>query len=413
MRPDVVMHALDFWFDYSCPYAYLASTQVEALAARTGARLAWRPMLLGGVFAANGTAQNMMNVLSPAKAAHNGHDMHRWADVFGVTLRMPPEHPMRTVEALRVTVACGVDPRVVHGLYRAYWVDGRRPSDEDTLRDVLGGAGHDADAVLARARTPEAKEDLRKRTDEAIALGVFGAPAFVVDGKTLYWGQDRMEMVEREIAGTGTGTRAAKEIERSTKMGRSLEIYWDFSSPFAYLGSTQAEKLAQRTGASLTWRPMLLGGVFKAIGQVDVPLFTWSDAKRRYYLDDLNRWAAYWGVPFRFPTHFPMNSLKAMRAWLALPEERRAGYRDRAFRAFWAEDRDLGDEAVLRECIGEGADEVIARTQTPEVKKALIDATQRAVEAGVFGAPTWVVDGKDLYWGQDRIALVERALSAA
>ena len=405
------MHTLDFWFDYSCPYAYLASTQVEALAARTGARLAWRPMLLGGVFAAVNTPQNLMNVLSPAKAAHNGNDMHRWAELFGVPLVMPPEHPMRTVEALRATVACGIDPRVVHGIYRAYWVEGRQPSDEATLRDVLGRAGHDADAVLARARTADAKEDLRRRTDEAIALGVFGAPAFVVDGGKLYWGQDRMEMVERELGGGGGHVYAhAYGKDRSGHMGHTLEIYWDFSSPFAYLGQTQAESLAKRTGATLVWRPMLLGGVFKAIGQADVPLFTWSEAKRRYYLEDLHRWAAYWEVPFKFPTRFPMNTLKSLRVWLALPEERRGAYRERTFRAYWGEDRDISDDAVLRECIGEGADDALAKAQTPDVKKALIDATQRAIDAGVFGAPTWVIDGKDLYWGQDRIVLVERAL---
>ena len=110
----MAQRSLDFWFDYSCPYAYLASTQVEALAERTGARLSWRPMLLGGVFAANGTAQKLFATLSAPKAAHNARDLDRWAEVFGVTLRMPPEHPFRTVEALRATVACGVDPRVVH-----------------------------------------------------------------------------------------------------------------------------------------------------------------------------------------------------------------------------------------------------------------------------------------------------------
>ena len=191
----------------------------------------------------------------------------------------------------------------------------------------------------------------------------------------------------------------------------TLEIYWDFSSPFAYLGSTQAENLAVRHGARLVWRPMLLGGVFKAIGQAAVPLFTWSDAKKKYYFDDMHRWAAYWGVPFRFPTRFPMNSLKPMRAYLALPEERRKDYRERAFRAAWGEDRDLGDDGVLRECIGAGADEVLAKTQDPAVKKALIDATDHAVKAGVFGAPTWVVDGKELFWGQDRLPLVERELA--
>jgi 2-hydroxychromene-2-carboxylate isomerase len=193
------MHTLDFWFDYSCPYAYLASTQVDALAARTEARLVYRPMLLGGVFAAHGTPQKLFATLSPAKAAHNARDLERWAELFGVPLHMPAGHPLRTVEALRATIACGVDPHVVHGFYRAYWVQGRGPSEPATLRAVLAAAGHDADAVLERIALPEAKEDLRRRTDEAIARGIFGAPAFVVDGETMYWGQDRMHFVERDL----------------------------------------------------------------------------------------------------------------------------------------------------------------------------------------------------------------------
>lgn len=195
------MRTLDFWFDYSCPYAYLASTQVEALAARVpphGARLVWKPMLLGGVFAANGTPQKLFATLSPAKAAHNARDLERWADLWGVELVMPAGHPLRTVEALRATIACGVDPRVVHGFYRAYWIEGRGPSEEATMRDVLGAAGHDVEAVLAAITRPEAKDDLRRRTDEAIALGIFGAPAFVV-GERMYWGQDRLHFVERDL----------------------------------------------------------------------------------------------------------------------------------------------------------------------------------------------------------------------
>ena len=195
-------------------------------------------------------------------------------------------------------------------------------------------------------------------------------------------------------------------------MARSLEIYWDFSSPFAYLGSTQAKALAARTGAELAWRPMLLGAVFKAIGQVDVPLMAWSDAKRRYYLTDMARWADFWGVPLKWPSRFPLNSVKPLRAYLSLPPERRDAFREAAFRAYWADDRDISDDRVLAELIGKGSDEVLARCGSPEIKQELFAATQRAVDAGVFGAPTWVVDGKDLFWGQDRLSLVERALAA-
>jgi 2-hydroxychromene-2-carboxylate isomerase len=195
-------------------------------------------------------------------------------------------------------------------------------------------------------------------------------------------------------------------------MNHTLELYWDFSSPFSYLGSTQAEALAARTGATLVWRPMLLGAVFKAIGTADAPLLTWSEAKRGYYFKDLARWADHWGVPFRFPSRFPMVTVKPLRVWFALPEARRTAFLHAAYRAYWGDDRDISDEATLRALIGEGADEVLARCATKEVKDSLFAATQRAIEAGVFGAPTWVVDEKDLFWGQDRIVLVERALRA-
>lgn len=195
------MKQLDFWFDYSCPYAYLGSTQVEALARRTGAELTFRPMLLGGVFRAVGAPQNMMDVLSPAKALHNLNDMLRWADFFGVPLSVPSGHPFRTVEALRATLLTRCDPAVIHGFYRAYWIDGQKPSEPATLRAVLSAAGHDPDGILAHLQDDAVKDDLRRRTDEAIALGIFGAPTFIVNRTQLYWGQDRIDFVERALEG--------------------------------------------------------------------------------------------------------------------------------------------------------------------------------------------------------------------
>ncbi len=197
-----------------------------------------------------------------------------------------------------------------------------------------------------------------------------------------------------------------------TQTPHTLEFYWDFSSPFAYLGSTQAEALAARTGAKLVHRPMLLGAVFKAIGQVDVPLLQWHQSKQRYFYEDISRWAAYWNVPFKWPSRFPMNSVKALRAYLAIPEERRAPFAHAVFRAYWGEDRDISDEGVLGELLGDDSKEIFAKCATPEIKNALFAATKHAIDNGVFGAPVWVVDGEELFWGQDRIVLVERALTA-
>lgn len=401
---------IDFYFDYSCPYAYLGFTQLARIAKLTTAKITLKPMLLGGVFRANETPQKLFATLAPAKARHNGEDMDRWARLFDVPLTMPNAHPFRTVEALRATIATGVDPKVVEGFYRAYWIENRPPSDEATLREVLEKAGHDANAILDRIKGEELKSDLFKRTDEAIAHGIFGAPGYVVDGERLYWGQDRMHMA--------LGLRAEDVYPRRRITSRSensemhtIDFFWDFSSPFAYLGNTQAEAVAERTGAKLVSRPMLLGGLFKAIGQVDVPLATWSDAKRNYYLQDIVRWAEYWGVPFKWPSRFPMSSIKALRAYLALPENRRLDFRRKVFAAYWGEDRDIADDAVLAGIIGADAADVLAKTQDPSVKQELIAATKFAEQKGVFGAPTWIVDDRDLFWGQDRVLLVERALA--
>lgn len=390
----------EFWFDYSCPFAYLASTQVDALAERTGAEIVYEPMLLGGVFKANNTAQNLSEVLIPAKRRHNELDMVRWAAQWRVPLTKPADHPLRTVEALRATLATGIDKKVVHAFFRAYWAEGRDLRDRAVVEQILTENGHGA----AIARIDEFKDDLRTRTDRALAQGIFGAPTFVVNGE-LFWGQDRLRFVERALGG-----KPRSPDLRAPSRKHTLDVYFDFSSPFSYLGLTQAEKIATRTGAQLTIRPMLLGALFKSVGTADAPMLTWSAAKQSYAMNEIHRWAKHWGAPLTWPSRFPTNSVKALRCYLALPEERRLAFRDAVYRAYWAEDRDIANEDVLRGLIGVDAEAILARTQDKDIKEALFAATQHAVDAGVFGAPTFVVDGEHLYWGQDRLALVEAKL---
>ncbi len=395
--------SLALYFDYTCPFAYLGSTQARALAERMGVTLEYKPILLGGIFKAVNTPQDLMSSLGPAKAAHNAADMMRWAKRWKQPLVMPPNHPMRSVEALRATIATGIDPNVIDAFYRMYWVENRPISAREVIREVISNCGYDSEKVLFDIETPPLKDDLRARTDEALERGVFGVPTWLVDGEHLYWGQDRLAFVE--------GVRPEPRAPAAVKKEKTLEVYWDFSSPFAYLASTQIEKIAARTGAKVVWKPVLLGGLFRAIGTPDVPLATFSEAKRQHVDDDLYRWAAYWGVPFEFPSRFPTRSLDALRVWLALPEAQRAYFQASVFRAYWAEDKDITDRSVLAACIGDPSivQRTLQRASSDDVKHELRASTEAAVARGVFGVPTFVV-GDDLFWGQDRLELVEEAL---
>ena len=188
-----------------------------------------------------------------------------------------------------------------------------------------------------------------------------------------------------------------------------VDFYYDFSSPFAYLGSTQIEAVAQRAGATLTWKPMLLGGVFRAIGTPMVPFNEAAASKQRYLSTDMERWARHWDVPFQFPTRFPMMTVRPLRMVFLLDDP--VPFIHRVFAAYWAEDKDISDPLVLESlCTELGLDPgLVEETNNPEIKKKLIDATNDAIEAGVFGAPTAVVNGQ-IYWGQDRLHFVEKAL---
>ncbi len=193
------MPDVEIWYDIVCPYAYLGSTQIERVAQEANANVRWEPFLLGGVFNALGVPSNLAASISEPKRRHNALDLARWAERFDVPLRMPAEHPRRTVLALRAILATGrARVTATHALFRAYWVDGLDVSDPGVVREVLDEAGLDGASSVERASDPAIKEELRQRTDRALARGVFGAPSFFV-GDELFWGQDRLDFVARAL----------------------------------------------------------------------------------------------------------------------------------------------------------------------------------------------------------------------
>ncbi|MEL0028147.1 MAG: 2-hydroxychromene-2-carboxylate isomerase [Perlucidibaca sp.] len=185
-------------------------------------------------------------------------------------------------------------------------------------------------------------------------------------------------------------------------MSQKVEFFFDIASPYSFLAALQVPRLEKL--AEVQWRPFLIGGVFKASGNV-MPAA--NPAKGQYMFQDLRRLFAYYGEPFRFPSRFPMNSLQAMRCITALPVTERPAATLKLYRAYWGEDRDLADPAVLGELLGA---EVVARASDEAVKAELKETTENAASRGAFGAPTFFV-GKDMYFGEDRVFLIEHALA--
>lgn len=420
--------ALELWFDFSCPYAYLASQKAPGLARAAGVDLAWKPMLLGGVFRGIGAGDGPMPGLGAAKAAHNVRDMQRWAQIFGVPFQMPAAHPMRTIRALRVLLGLPEArwPAAIAAIYAAYWQRAEDVTRDEilvaTLRPVVPKP--ELDAAFATADSDAIKDELRKRTDEAIAHGIFGAPGWIHRGH-LVWGQDRLPWVEAALAGwdfAGPPPGGPRPFGTDVTPFRSphrLDVFFDVSSPFAYFGLTQLAALARVTGTTPALHPILLGGLFRDIGQVDVPLLAMNPPKLRYTRSELDRWSAWWGEPFAMPTKFPQRTITAQRLCVLATErgfEPTLALALALARAMWVEQRNLEDLETLRAILdGVGLPrEWVERTSEPEVKAALVRETAAAKDAGCFGVPSYVVtnaSGAHLVWGQDRLDLVQRFLA--
>lgn len=195
---------LQFYFDFSSPYGYLGAERIEALAARHGRSVDWRPVLLGAVFKVTGT-QPLTFV--PLKGDYTRRDVPRTARLHGIEFAMPSRFPIATQAAARIVVwQRGVDAGrcgdLVKSLYRAYFVAGRDISDPDVAAAVAAEAGFDGSAARAAVDDSTIKDALKRDVDAAIAAGVFGSPFVVVDGEP-FWGLDRFEQVERWLATGG------------------------------------------------------------------------------------------------------------------------------------------------------------------------------------------------------------------
>jgi 2-hydroxychromene-2-carboxylate isomerase len=188
---------IDFYFEFSSPYGYIASQVAEDFEKRVGLPLKWRPMLLGPVFKITGQAP-LSEI--PMKGEYSKHDFSRSARLHKVPYRHPAKFPIGTVAACRAFYwADDQDPAkaraLAKALYHAYFVDGKDIGSPATVVEVAKSVGLDGAALAAALEDPAVKERAKREVEAAIAAGVFGSPFFIVDREP-FWGVDRMPMVE-------------------------------------------------------------------------------------------------------------------------------------------------------------------------------------------------------------------------
>lgn len=188
---------IDFYFDFSSPYAYLAAARIDAVAAEMGRAVRWRPILLGAIFK---VTSGQPLVMKPLHADYLRHDVARCARRWHIPLAQPFPSVFGALAAsrgfywLEAQGASHLPAGFARAIFNAHWADGRDMALPENVLDVATGLGIDRDAIEKGIAEPAIKERLKTETDAAIARGVFGAPYFLVDGEP-FWGADRMEQM--------------------------------------------------------------------------------------------------------------------------------------------------------------------------------------------------------------------------
>ncbi|MEP3231563.1 MAG: 2-hydroxychromene-2-carboxylate isomerase [Hyphomicrobiales bacterium] len=194
--------SIEFWFDFASTYSYLTAMRIEELATDFDVDVCWKPFLLGPIFAKQGWANSPFNIY-PAKGRYMVQDMQRLCNDRGLPFKMPPSFPARSITANRLGLVALDQPWGVEfakAVFKTQFGEGRDIGDDDVLRSLLTDLGQDADSMFEKALFSENKERLKQQTAEAELKGIFGAPAFVIEGDELFWGDDRLINAIKSIA---------------------------------------------------------------------------------------------------------------------------------------------------------------------------------------------------------------------
>lgn len=404
------MPQVEFCYDVVCPWAYIASTRIEAVAARNNATIKWTPVLLGGIYrlveAPQGKDGSASDVMNATKKAVSANDLRLTLSRWKVPAKFHPSHPVRSVNALRMLCMApeNLRSKLTHALYKAYWVDNLDIANMDVIVSIAKQNGFNVTPDIITSS--EAKKRLEDNTNYVVSMGAPGVPSFIVEDK-LFWGQDRLHFVDKAL---GNRNAQQKRVVPRTLPNRppiTLTVFHDFASPWSYIGSTQIERVVREAGphVKIEYVPILLGALFKEIGTPNVPMLAISETRRQYGAADMQEWLAWWGgVELNFPTFFPIRTVLPLRVSIVEPKVIHILYN-----AAWVKNQNIGEADDLKQILDEAGfngEELIKKAQSQEVKDRLSANTRRATENGVCGVPTYQINGGNVIWGQDRLDLV-------
>ena len=202
------MARLEFFFDCSSPWTYLAFHQIEALAAEGGAELVWRPFLVGGVFnTVNPSVYQQRANPTREKLRYYAKDLADWARFYELVIGSPSVFPVNSVAAMRacfVALEHGCLPAFARAVFEAYWSHDQDISQPEVLAGICQGVGLDPAEVAEKIASDPYKQKLRDNTEELIERGGFGTPTIFIDGSDMYFGNDRLVLVREALLGNGS-----------------------------------------------------------------------------------------------------------------------------------------------------------------------------------------------------------------
>eukprot|EP01083_Nonionella_stella_P165860 552892_1 len=414
------MAEVDFYFDIVCPFAHIASTQINKLCATYNVVPTWKPILLGGLYqfskAPQGKQNSASSVMCPTKRIYFARDVLWQKHRLRIVQKLPSGYPVRTLSAQRLLTAIKDNNqriRCAQQLFHDLWVEDQDVTDMNYLQQLASKYGSNIDVIS----TPSIKQQLLENTKTAAnKYNMFGVPGMVVrlqknpKKEYFFWGVDRLPFINMILRDGALSTSPKMRLFSLAVPDASknvIEFWFDFASPWSFLGYMRLNEF-NTFAHKIVFKPILLGAVFVAVGNESPAVAKVGPKKRMYMNMDFMRWFDAVGVRVKFNSHFPVRTILPLRVFII--DERTI---DCMFKACWQANVNIGDAEELKQVLnrnGFDGDALIKRAKSDKyIKQVLKDTTDFAIKKGMFGVPTYVVneDYDRFCWGQDRMYFVK------